>query len=64
MFTCITSSTSGPNAGARREASGDMIIVRYADDIIVGFQYEKMPDGFGMPCACVWRITRCRFIWK
>jgi RNA-directed DNA polymerase len=24
----------------RREASGDMIIVRYADDIIVGFQYE------------------------
>src|SRR5215469_14569192 len=28
----------------RREASGDMIIVRYADDIIVGFQYELMPD--------------------
>ena len=24
----------------RRETSGDMIIVRYADDIIVGFQYE------------------------
>jgi RNA-directed DNA polymerase len=24
----------------RREASGDMIIVRYADDIIVSFQYE------------------------
>jgi RNA-directed DNA polymerase len=24
----------------RREATGDMIIVRYADDIIVGFQYE------------------------
>jgi group II intron reverse transcriptase/maturase len=24
----------------RREASGDMIIVRYADDIIAGFQYE------------------------
>ena len=24
----------------RREASGDMIIVRYADDIIVGFEYE------------------------
>src|SRR5262245_12415771 len=42
----------------RREASGDMIIVRYADDIIVGFQYE-MPDGFGMPCASVWRNTRC-----
>jgi RNA-directed DNA polymerase len=24
----------------RREAEGDMILVRYADDIIVGFQYE------------------------
>jgi RNA-directed DNA polymerase len=24
----------------RREASGDMIIVRYADDILVGFRYE------------------------
>src|SRR5580658_1369455 len=24
----------------RREATGDMIIVRYADDIIVGFEYE------------------------
>ena len=24
----------------RREATGDMIIVRYADDIIVGFQHE------------------------
>ncbi len=23
-----------------REAKGDMIIVRYADDIVVGFQYE------------------------
>ncbi|UES42189.1 group II intron reverse transcriptase/maturase (plasmid) [Roseibium aggregatum] len=27
----------------RREAIGDMIIVRYADDIVVGFQYEA--DG-------------------
>ena len=25
----------------RREAAGDMIIVRYADDFIVGFQYES-----------------------
>jgi RNA-directed DNA polymerase len=25
----------------RREAAGDMIMVRYADDIIVGFQHEK-----------------------
>jgi group II intron reverse transcriptase/maturase len=27
----------------RREASGDMIIIRYADDIVVGFQHEA--DG-------------------
>jgi len=24
----------------RREATGDMIIVRYADDFIVGFEHE------------------------
>jgi retron-type reverse transcriptase len=24
----------------RRQATGDMIIVRYADDLIVGFQHE------------------------
>jgi retron-type reverse transcriptase len=27
----------------RREATGDMVIVRYADDIVVGFEHE--PDG-------------------
>jgi hypothetical protein len=25
----------------RREATGDMIIVRYADDLVLGFQYES-----------------------
>jgi RNA-directed DNA polymerase len=25
----------------RREATGDMIMVRYADDIVVGFQHEQ-----------------------
>jgi RNA-directed DNA polymerase len=29
------------NRWRRREATGDMIIVRYADDFIVGFQHEK-----------------------
>ena len=24
----------------RREATGDMIIVRYADDVVVGFEHE------------------------
>jgi RNA-directed DNA polymerase len=27
----------------RREATGDMVIVRYADDIVVGFEHEA--DG-------------------
>ena len=25
----------------RREATGDMIVVRYADDLVLGFQYES-----------------------
>ena len=29
----------------RREATGDMIIVRYADDFIVGFEHEAMPGA-------------------
>jgi hypothetical protein len=29
-----------PERWRRREATGDMIIVRYADDIVVGFQHE------------------------
>jgi RNA-directed DNA polymerase len=31
----------------RREAAGDVIIVRYADDIIVGFQHESDARRFG-----------------
>jgi RNA-directed DNA polymerase len=30
----------------RREAAGDMIIVRYADDIVVGFQHEADAERF------------------
>jgi RNA-directed DNA polymerase len=30
----------------RREASGDMIIVRYADDVIVGFEHERDAHRF------------------
>jgi RNA-directed DNA polymerase len=31
----------------RREATGDMIIVRYADDIVVGFEHEADARRFG-----------------
>ena len=30
----------------RREAKGDMIIVRYADDIVVGFEHESEARRF------------------
>jgi RNA-directed DNA polymerase len=35
----------------RREATGDMIIVRYADDFIVGFQHEAMLNASSTRCA-------------
>ncbi len=38
----------------RREATGDMIIVRYADDFIVGFQHEADARRF-------WDDMRKRF---
>src|ERR1019366_8553727 len=31
----------GAERGRRREATGDMIMVRYADDLVVGFQHES-----------------------
>jgi retron-type reverse transcriptase len=42
----------------RQEATGDMIIVRYADDIVVGFEHE----ADGTRCARGWRSFRCRCI--
>jgi hypothetical protein len=38
----------------RREACGDMIIVRYADDLVVGFEYETDARRF-------WDAMRVRF---
>jgi RNA-directed DNA polymerase len=35
----------------RREATGDMIIVRYADDLIVGFPHESEARRFWRSCA-------------
>ena len=37
----------------RREATGDMIIVRYADDIVVGFENEA-------DARCFWEAMRAR----
>ena len=44
----------------RREATGDMIIVRYADDVVVGLT----PGASGKQCANGCRSSRCRCIRK
>ena len=47
----------------RREATGDMIIVRYADDIVVGFEHEADARRFlGRDARAAWRSSRCRCI--
>ena len=38
----------------RRETTGEMIIVRYADDIVVGFEHEA-------DARCFWEALRVRF---
>ena len=38
--------TCGPTSGGRRHAHGDVIIVRYADDFVVGFQHESDAERF------------------
>src|SRR3989441_7261293 len=40
MSTCTTALDLWAESWRRHEATGDMIIVRYADDFIVGFQHE------------------------
>ena len=46
----------------RREAAGDMIIVRYADDFIVGFEHESDAVASSTRCVSGYRSLRCRFI--
>ena len=46
ISTCTTPSISGANRWRRQEATGDMIIVRYADDIVLGFEHEADAHRF------------------
>ncbi len=46
----------------RREAKGDVIMVRYADDTVVGFNMRPTPDASGMRCAKGCGSSRCRYI--
>jgi RNA-directed DNA polymerase len=45
----------------RREATGDMIMVRYADDLVVGFQHENDARRFWDAMRDRLRGSRCRF---
>ena len=47
----------------RHEAPGDMIIVRYADDLVVGFEHEDDARRFLDAMRDeAWRSSRCRSI--
>ena len=39
------------NRWRRRQARGEVIIVRFADDYIVGFSIVRMPSGSSLSCA-------------
>ena len=44
----------------KREATGEVIVVRYADDTIVGFGGRRMPSGSSAICGSGWRISAWR----
>jgi len=49
----------------KRDAKGEVIVVRYADDSVMGFQYREDAERFQeeWSCACrslVWRYMRIR----
>ena len=44
----------------KREATGEVIVVRYADDTIVGFRGRQMRSGFSAICGSGWRSSAWR----
>ena len=46
----------------QREATGDMIIVRYADDSLSASSMRVTPGASSTRCVSGWRSLRCRFI--
>jgi hypothetical protein len=38
-----------------------MIMIRYADDLVVGFQHEATPAASGTRCVTGCGSSRCRF---
>ncbi len=44
--TCTTSLTCALSRGVNRHAHGDVVIVRFADDFIVGFEHKEDAERF------------------
>ena len=49
-------------AWRKKEARGEMILVRYADDGVLGFQYRKTQNGSGSSCGNVWGNSGWNYI--
>ena len=43
-------------------AQGNVIFVRYADDIVAGFEHEATPSAFMLSCSSGWRSLHSRCI--
>jgi hypothetical protein len=44
--TCTMCSTCGLRSGARKSQRGNVIVVRYADDLVLGFQHRADAERF------------------
>ena len=49
--TCTTCSTSGSNGGGQKHAHGHVVVVRFADDFVVGFEHRQDAERFSASCA-------------
>jgi RNA-directed DNA polymerase len=58
--TFITPSTCGPTSGDATTPTGNVVLVRYADDTVAGFEYETDAKLFQLICTNGWRSSRCR----
>jgi hypothetical protein len=41
-------------AWRKKVAKGDVIVVRYADDLVMGFEHRTEPSGFCVSFRTVW----------
>jgi len=63
MSTCTTCSTSGRSSGGNATPAG-LIVVRFADDSVLGFEYEADAKRFWQICVRDRRYSHSRCIRK